>query len=457
MRCHPTRWLWGLIPIAMLSWLAVHLETDVIQRDLETRSAAALRGAGFDWASVVFSGRDGLLVGQAASVRQREDALARVRSIWGVRTVEARVAASPAVDLPVAAAAEDIVPRGGIAEVAPPTLDGHSVVDEPSLDLAADDHTPATTVQAHDYVEPAPQPTGLPPQPAREPIDAPQASPPAGAPALVAETPPPVAEQKPELAEATASATTPEYEVPPPEQKIAVAAPTVPAAQMPPAPPPEQQTVAVAPPLPEKKPAASTPSMVMAVPTPAIPEHKPVPSHTDTVQTPAAAPPAPPLPERAPRFETAALPAGNISADGDCLSGVRAAAQQVEVHFGQGRAGLDTAGKALIDRLIGALNICTEAKISVSGHTDASGRARRNLVLSKRRARGVASYMIQKGIDAGRLNAIGYGDKRPVVPNDTRANMARNRRIEVAITARTAPLPPMPVRKEGSLDGLSRR
>jgi outer membrane protein OmpA-like peptidoglycan-associated protein len=229
---------------------------------------------------------------------------------------------------------------------------------------------------------------------------------------------------------------------------------------MPPAPPAEQQTVAVEPPLPEHKPAMPTPRLALADPTPAIPEHKLVPAappHTDAVQTPAAAPPAPPLPERAPRFETAALPAGNISADGDCLSGVRAAAQQVEVHFGHGRAGLDTAGKALIDRLIGALNICPEAKISVSGHTDASGLARRNQVLSKRRARGVASYMIQKGIDAGRLNAIGYGDKRPVAPNDTRANMARNRRIEVAITARTAPLPPMPVRKQGTLDGLSRR
>jgi outer membrane protein OmpA-like peptidoglycan-associated protein len=218
---------------------------------------------------------------------------------------------------------------------------------------------------------------------------------------------------------------------------------------MPPAPPPEQKTVAVEPPLPEQKAAMPAPRLALADPAPAIPEHKPVPAAPpqDARQTPSAAPPAPPLPERAPRFETAALPAGNISADGDCLSDVRAAARQVEVHFGHGRAGLDTAGKALIDRLIGALNICPEAKVSVSGHTDASGRARRNLALSKRRARGVASYMIQKGIDAGRLNAIGYGDKRPVAPNDTRANMARNRRIEVAITARTAPLPPMPVRK----------
>jgi outer membrane protein OmpA-like peptidoglycan-associated protein len=166
---------------------------------------------------------------------------------------------------------------------------------------------------------------------------------------------------------------------------------------------------------------------------------------------------APPTSDRAPRFDTAALPPGNISSAGDCLTGVRGAAQQVEVHFGHGRAMLDTAGKALIDRLIGALNICPEAKISVSGHADASGLSRRNLALSKHRARAVASYMTQKGIDAERLDAIGYGDKRPVVPNDTQANMARNRRIELAITTRRAPLPPMPVRKQGMFDGLSRR
>ena len=100
-----------------------------------------------------------------------------------------------------------------------------------------------------------------------------------------------------------------------------------------------------------------------------MPEHKPATPeapHTAVAQAPAAAAP-PPMPERAPRFETAALPAGNISADVDCLTGVRGAAQQVEVHFGHGRAGLDMTGKALIDRLIGALNICPEAKLSVAG------------------------------------------------------------------------------------------
>jgi OOP family OmpA-OmpF porin len=95
--------------------------------------------------------------------------------------------------------------------------------------------------------------------------------------------------------------------------------------------------------------------------------------------------------------------------------------------------------------------------LRIGGHADASGHARRNLALSRRRAQGVAAYMIDKGIDAGRLAAVGYGDTRPVAPNDTQANRAKNRRIEVVITARSAPPPPVPIRKQGTHNGLSRR
>ena len=92
MICHPIRWLWGLIPVAMLTWLAVHLESAPIERDLEQRSGAALSSAGHDWASVAFAGRDGLLVGHAASADQRDEAAALVRNVWGVRVVEPRCA-----------------------------------------------------------------------------------------------------------------------------------------------------------------------------------------------------------------------------------------------------------------------------------------------------------------------------------------------------------------------------
>ena len=46
MRCHPIRWLWGLIPVAMLSWLAVHLKSAPWSAISEQRSGAALAAAG---------------------------------------------------------------------------------------------------------------------------------------------------------------------------------------------------------------------------------------------------------------------------------------------------------------------------------------------------------------------------------------------------------------------------
>ncbi|HWK37820.1 MAG TPA: hypothetical protein VNR88_02800, partial [Hyphomicrobium sp.] len=100
MSCHPARWLWGLIPVAMLGWLAVHGKSDVIAHDLEQRSAAALSAAGHDWASVAFSGRDGLLVGHATSETDIAVAADLVRGVWGVRVVDVRAAASDMATVP---------------------------------------------------------------------------------------------------------------------------------------------------------------------------------------------------------------------------------------------------------------------------------------------------------------------------------------------------------------------
>ena len=433
MICHPIRWLWGLIPIAMLTWLAVHLESGPIERDLEQRSGAALSSAGHDWASVVFAGRDGLLVGHAASGQQRDDAAALVRDVWGVRVVEARVALSAPVvtppllapktklRLPVASAAQEVAVHATLNDVAPTAV----AVARGEI-RRSDDHPPEWTVQARDEVAPTVPPAAAPLPQAKD------AQPPASAAAQPA---------------VAAGASLPEHKTTPEEPGSRVIAADVPEV------PARKPAIAEAPAPPESVAAASS--------TPPVPEHKPD-SDPDPVPVTAPepslpAPAAPPLPQRGPRFETAALPPSNIAPERDCVAGVRSAAGPVEVHFAHGRAKLDTRGKALIDRLIGALNTCPEAALNVAGHSDASGRARRNLALSKHRARTVTSYMIHKGIDAGRLVAIGYGDKRPVAPNDTQANRAKNRRIEVAITARAAPLPPLPVRKQGTEHGLSRR
>ncbi len=191
MRCHPTRWLWGLIPIAMLSWLAVHAESDRIERDLEQRSRAALAAAGHDWASVAFSGREGLLVGRPASARQRDDAAALVRDVWGVRTVETRVALSPAAaGLPVASLAAEIAPRS-LNDVTPGPVVTATAAElasaPPNTGHAVPDQAPATTVHARDQAEPAPPAALMAPIPEQKPaaaINAPthvESSPPAAA------------------------------------------------------------------------------------------------------------------------------------------------------------------------------------------------------------------------------------------------------------------------------------
>lgn len=71
--------------------------------------------------------------------------------------------------------------------------------------------------------------------------------------------------------------------------------------------------------------------------------------------------------------------------------------------------------------------------VEIQGHTDNVGNAERNMDLSQRRAESVRRALIEAGIDAGRLEAKGYGVTRPLVPNITARNRARNRRVQFII------------------------
>jgi outer membrane protein OmpA-like peptidoglycan-associated protein len=120
------------------------------------------------------------------------------------------------------------------------------------------------------------------------------------------------------------------------------------------------------------------------------------------------------------------------------MASVEAAGRAAQLHFARGAAGLNAHGKAVLDRLAAAVNGCPRASVHISGHADADGLGPRNLMLSRRRARSVAVYLVNKGIDAGRVEAVGYGETRPVAPNNNRANRAKNRRIEVVTSERDA-------------------
>ncbi|MET0624635.1 MAG: OmpA family protein [Pyrinomonadaceae bacterium] len=67
--------------------------------------------------------------------------------------------------------------------------------------------------------------------------------------------------------------------------------------------------------------------------------------------------------------------------------------------------------------------------LRVEAHTDAGGDAGANQSLSERRALAVARRLVEKGVDCKRLVAVGFGGTKPVAPDDTPENRAKNRRV----------------------------
>jgi outer membrane protein OmpA-like peptidoglycan-associated protein len=84
----------------------------------------------------------------------------------------------------------------------------------------------------------------------------------------------------------------------------------------------------------------------------------------------------------------------------------------------------------LLDKAAEVMKEFKTLRVEISGHTDNSGDAEKNKTLSKDRAEAVQKYLTDKGIEAARLTAIGYGSDKPVADNKTKAGKAKNRRIE---------------------------
>ncbi len=97
MRCRPWRWLWGLLPLALIVFLTTIGERQRIERDLTVRTEQALRSEGLGWARLRFEGRDGVLEGTAPSEDDRSRARAIAQQIHGVRMVRTGSAISVVV------------------------------------------------------------------------------------------------------------------------------------------------------------------------------------------------------------------------------------------------------------------------------------------------------------------------------------------------------------------------
>ncbi len=100
------------------------------------------------------------------------------------------------------------------------------------------------------------------------------------------------------------------------------------------------------------------------------------------------------------------------------------------VNFEPNSDRLTVSSYPVLDQVAATLARYPTIRIEVQGHTDSDGPDKNNLDLSARRARTVVQALIQRGVDPGRLEYVGYGETQPLVPNNSREHKAINRRVE---------------------------
>ena len=116
-----------------------------------------------------------------------------------------------------------------------------------------------------------------------------------------------------------------------------------------------------------------------------------------------------------------------------CQASLSAAVKDGAINFKRASADIEATSFPTLDKLARIAISCPDARIEVEGHTDAEGTPERNHALSNRRASAVLTYLAKAGVEQQRLTSAGYGETKPVAPNDTPANRALNRRIEITV------------------------
>ena len=106
------------------------------------------------------------------------------------------------------------------------------------------------------------------------------------------------------------------------------------------------------------------------------------------------------------------------------------------VNFESGADRLLPGTESLLGDIAATLKKHPSMRVEVAGHTDSVGLADSNYGLSERRANTVRDYLINLGVGANRLTAMGYGESQPIAGNHSAEDRATNRRVELRIISR---------------------
>ncbi len=104
------------------------------------------------------------------------------------------------------------------------------------------------------------------------------------------------------------------------------------------------------------------------------------------------------------------------------------------IQFSSGSSTISAKSYMILDEVVASLIGYPEVKLTIQGYTDSVGKESNNLRLSQSRAESVMNYFVGKGIDYGRLKAVGFGELNPIASNNTKEGRAKNRRIELLRT-----------------------
>lgn len=508
MRCNWWRWLWGIVPLLVLSWVAVQAEHARLEKDLTERSASLLAQRGYNWAMAEFKGRDAVLTGRAPQEGEPGKAAEALGDLRGVRIVVNKASLLDKADkytwvasrrnnrIRLTGFAPSINARQAILGVTKASFPGFEVVDRTTLARGA----PSTDVWLAGVSFVLKQLTSLQSGHGRlEDLDL-----------LIAGEAEDIAGYR-SIKQAMASGLPKGIKLLGDEVTAPVVSPYVWAAQ-----PADARLVltgyvqtdaqrveivraakaafprAVV--VDEMEPGegapqgwvgavnaalgelrrleggslgmkdatialagtAENPSIADAIrarlraalpatikfndqikvkePPPPPPPPPPTPAPEAAPATPEASPPrAASDPAVASRAEVAPPAPEVIVKAKVCEEQMAGLVAKGQILFERASAELDVVSFPTLDRLAEAAKSCPGMSIEVAGHASADGDADHNKQLSLKRAQSVVIYLVRAGVEQGQLRSAGYGAERPIAPNDTSENMARNRRIEFTV------------------------
>jgi len=141
-----------------------------------------------------------------------------------------------------------------------------------------------------------------------------------------------------------------------------------------------------------------------------------------TGEPPAPPPPPPPKPEPPPPPKRV-----EVTADKIVIT--------EKIQFDFNKSTIKPESHSLLDEIVAVIKANPQLKkISIEGHTDSDGADEYNMKLSDGRAKAVMAYLTEHGVQAARLTAKGFGETKPLAPNDSAEGKEKNRRVEFLIT-----------------------